>query len=94
MTPEQFAYWFQGFAELSPTPPTQEQWDSMRAHVATVFKKVTPEVKVTFPPADFSRTKPLDVEDAIRRAVRDSQAPAMPFTPNPLWPHDHIKITC
>lgn len=44
MTPEQFAYWFQGFAELSPTPPTPEQWQSMRDHVATVFKKVTPAV--------------------------------------------------
>lgn len=44
MTPEQFAYWFQGFAELSATPPTQKQWDSMREHVATVFKKVTPPV--------------------------------------------------
>lgn len=43
MTAEQFAYWFQGLAELSETPPTQAQWDSMREHVATVFKKVTPE---------------------------------------------------
>ena len=47
MTPEQFAYWFQGFAELSATPPTQEQWDSMREHVATVFRKVTPPVLQT-----------------------------------------------
>lgn len=45
MTAEQFAYWFQGFAELSESPPTQAQWDSMREHVATVFKKVTPSVR-------------------------------------------------
>lgn len=76
MTPEQFAYWFQGFAELSPTPPTQEQWDSMRAHVATVFMKVTPEVHKQVPSIDLSRTKLVDMEEAIRKAVRDSQYPA------------------
>jgi hypothetical protein len=44
MTPEQFAYWLNGFAELSPMPPSQEQWQSIREHLATVFKKVTPPV--------------------------------------------------
>lgn len=43
MTPEQFAYWLQGFAELNNgTPPSAEQWKSIREHLATVFKKVTP----------------------------------------------------
>jgi hypothetical protein len=32
MTPEQFAYWLQGFAELQGAVPTQEQWDSIREH--------------------------------------------------------------
>lgn len=44
MTPEQFAYWLQGFAELNQQPPTAEQWQSIRDHLATVFKKVTPPV--------------------------------------------------
>jgi hypothetical protein len=57
MTPEQFAYWFQGFAELSETPPTQEQWDSMRVHVATVFKKVTPSLNIEIRPQDGKTLK-------------------------------------
>lgn len=47
MTPEQFAYWLQGFAELSGVAvPTTEQWKSIREHLATVFEKVTPPVRV------------------------------------------------
>lgn len=52
MTAEQFAYWMQGFAELSgDEPPTAAQWRSMRDHLATVFTKVTP-------PVDLSRWGP------------------------------------
>ena len=43
MTPEQFCYWLQGFGELGGTPPTPEQWKSINEHLATVFKKVTPQ---------------------------------------------------
>lgn len=43
MTPEQFAYWLQGFAEMAPnTHPTPEQWAMIKSHLATVFHKVTP----------------------------------------------------
>lgn len=45
MTAEQFAYWMQGFAELNTEPPTAEQWQSIREHLATVFVKVTPSVQ-------------------------------------------------
>jgi len=44
MNAEQFAYWLQGYAELSECPPTAEQWQSIRDHLATVFKKVTPSL--------------------------------------------------
>ena len=44
MTEQQFAYWLQGFAELNAGPPTAEQWQSIREHLATVFNKVTPKV--------------------------------------------------
>ncbi len=42
MTPEQFAYWFQGFAETSTTAPTDEQWelDHFTLH-NPVFDKIT-----------------------------------------------------
>lgn len=42
MTPEQFCYWLQGFAEITDGEPTPEQWKAIREHLATVFTKVTP----------------------------------------------------
>lgn len=45
MTPEQFAYWMQGFVELTNgAPPTDAQWAVMVEHLKTVFVKVTPPV--------------------------------------------------
>lgn len=61
MTPEQFAYWFQGFAELNEQPPTPEQWKSIREHLATVFKKVTPAYAPA-PPAKDGVTTPFDLQ--------------------------------
>jgi hypothetical protein len=49
MTPEQFAYWLQGYCELSHELPTAEQWRAIREHLATVFQKVTPAVSDSFP---------------------------------------------
>ena len=50
MTPEQFAYWLNGFAELNPSmeQPTPEQWKSITEHLKTVFVKVTPLVGSKF----------------------------------------------
>lgn len=46
MTPEQFTYWLQGFVELNPDiQPTKEQWQMIKEHLQTVFKKVTPELQ-------------------------------------------------
>lgn len=42
MNAEQFAYWMQGFVELSGAEPTPEQWKSIKDHLQLVFKKVTP----------------------------------------------------
>lgn len=61
MTPEQFAYWLQGCAELNPEmeAPTPEQWKSITEHLKTVFAKVTPEFKIkpgiNFPPPALPR---------------------------------------
>jgi hypothetical protein len=45
MSPEQFAYWMQGFVELTDVqPPTAEQWKSICEHLKTVFVKVTSPV--------------------------------------------------
>jgi hypothetical protein len=42
MTTEQFCYWLQGFVELRGSTPTPGEWDVIKDHLATVFKKVTP----------------------------------------------------
>lgn len=42
MTPEQFTYWLQGFAEVYGEVPTEEQWQEIKNHLALVFTKVTP----------------------------------------------------
>lgn len=45
MTPSDFAYWLQGFAELSDGAPSEEQWTQIRDHLNLVFDKVTPNVR-------------------------------------------------
>lgn len=43
MTPEQFAYWLQGFVEIHGSAPTTHEWTIIKDHLATVFKKITPD---------------------------------------------------
>lgn len=50
MNEQQFCYWLNGFAELNQQPPTPEQWKSIREHLATVFKKVTPAINPILSP--------------------------------------------
>lgn len=53
MTAEQFAYWLQGFSELNAEPPSAEQWQAIKDHLALVFNKVTPAYTPSFPPAQY-----------------------------------------
>jgi hypothetical protein len=55
MSPEQFCYWLQGFAELNDAPPTPAQWLSIVKHIQLVFHKVTPPVN---PPSLQDLLKP------------------------------------
>lgn len=52
MTPENFAYWLQGFVETSNEDdvPSAEQWNEIKNHLKLVFTKVTPS------PAPSSQT--------------------------------------
>lgn len=63
MTSEQFTYWLQGFAELNEAPPSAEQWQSIREHLATVFNKVTPPVHFN-PRVGVPHIMPLAVPNA------------------------------
>lgn len=47
MTPEQFAYWIQGFAEIHRNAPTDEQWAIIVEHLNTVFKKITTKPNIS-----------------------------------------------
>jgi hypothetical protein len=45
MTPEQFVYWLQGFVEIREKQEvglTEREWDIIKDHLQTVFKKETP----------------------------------------------------
>lgn len=43
MTPEQFTYWLQGFAELASTDTlSPSQWLAVKNHLNLVFDKKTP----------------------------------------------------
>lgn len=44
MTPEQFCYWLQGYAEITNSyqGPNPQQWQIINDHLKEVFKKVTP----------------------------------------------------
>lgn len=68
MTPEQFAYWLQGFVELNPSmeQPTPEQWKAIGEHLQTVFKKVTPSVQVPPGPLVAAPARDWTLQDAIR----------------------------
>jgi hypothetical protein len=46
MEPKEFVYWLQGFAELNNSPPTPEQWKSIREHLSTVFVTITPKYTI------------------------------------------------
>ncbi len=74
MTLEQFAYWLQGFVELGKgAAPTPEQWKSIREHLDTVFKKVTPPVG----------EPPKAIESDLHRSLREF-AERQRQTQNPL----------
>lgn len=69
MTPEQFAYWLQGFTELTAgQQPSPEQWKSITEHLKTVFVKVTPEIQPF--KLRIGSNEP-DLKEAIHKMVRD-----------------------
>lgn len=50
MTPEQFAYWLQGFVEMnSGNSPNVWQWRMIKDHLQTCFNKITPSYPQTNP---------------------------------------------
>ena len=86
MNATEFAYWLQGYAEISPDvgAPTPEQWTMIKDHLALVFKKETPVRTVG--PVRTMELRPSDIFP-----LRDH-----PLTPNfNQWPFGQIPVvTC
>ncbi|CAN5702460.1 hypothetical protein BH11PSE6_BH11PSE6_00080 [soil metagenome] len=91
MTAEQFAYWMQGFAELTgDEPPTAAQWKSMREHLATVFVKVTPVFDYTKQPGVPYVGSPFVGPDT----VTTGWPPVEPLPRTALWRGPPATVTC
>lgn len=95
MTPEQFAYWLQGFTELTGDlqAPSPAQWQAIKDHLQTVFVKVTPTVGA--PRVDGPFTTQEDrpgkrLADLIRQLQQETVC--RPIVP--LGPLSQPLITC
>lgn len=87
MTPEQFAYWLQGFAEISQKAPTDKEWTIIKDHLATVFNKITPN-RQPYP------LGPAIAEPATK-PIEPWPKPVGPYTTNPYtttpnWPRPEV----
>jgi len=84
MTTEQFAYWLQGFIELSDeTQPSEQQWLQIKYHLQQVFDKKTPEVK-----KETLKNPPIVTWPGQVAPVNPSPnlIPNYPFNPNTYTP--------
>lgn len=98
MTPEQFAYWLQGFAEISQKAPTEKEWQVIKDHLATVFNKVTPNRQPypLGPALPNDPTKPDTIQPVIRpwpnTPWTGDPYPNSPITPwtTPNYPRPEI----
>lgn len=68
MTSRDFVYWLQGFAEIDGKPPTEKQWETIRAHLNLVFKH---EIDPSMPDPTGEKQK-----------VHDARPPHPFFDPN------------
>lgn len=69
MTPEQFAYWLQGFSEIGDTGPTKEQWQIIQDHLALVFTKLTPTYKPMEPWFPLPQQSPIPQNHFWNRSI-------------------------
>jgi len=45
MTPENFAYWLQGFVDLYGNPPTEDQWEVIKERlILSITKELQPDL--------------------------------------------------
>lgn len=86
MTPEQFCYWLKGRAELRAEPISEEEWESIKAHLDLVFSKLTP-----LGPGEHAPVRPQFIpipRDRHPWPEWPTWAP-VPGTPPGVWPNDN-----
>ncbi|QGZ66287.1 hypothetical protein [Paraburkholderia acidisoli] len=68
MTPENFAYWLQGFAELTQgQTPNPAQWKSILEHLDLVFKKMTAPVQTGPEPGTHDPMAGKSVDELLKK---------------------------
>lgn len=89
MTHENFIWWLKGFCELTPQPPTPEQWQTIKEHLDTFFTKVTPKAPGDILPAEKTESEKTQNEinqDILDRFLRGAK-PLNPTNPIGTWPY-------
>jgi len=96
MTPEQFCYWLQGFAEITGanvgfgSNPQPHEWEVIKDHLNLVFKKETPDYNVKVVPDCH---KPAKTSKEIQEDF-DRYAKQLKTDPWPHWSLTGPVITC
>lgn len=101
MTGQEFAYWLQGFFELTEgNKITSKQVKIIKDHLALVFTKVTPDHAQDLSTAKGPTLEQI-VKDLIKAREHNGLPPGGPHThpnPNPMLPKDFpfnpFEITC
>lgn len=84
MTPEQFAYWLQGFMEVAnPTVLDKTQTQIIKDHLSLVFDKQTPDRSELFP--GWNPQNPPSPMTGAPIWPEPHTIPPMPYTSNPDW---------
>jgi hypothetical protein len=86
MTPENFAYWLQGFVELTQgQTPNPAQWKSIQEHLSEVFKKVTPPVGETKIKVNVDTKDAQKAVDDLKKAYEELARQTKEVRPMPTW---------
>jgi len=90
MTPRDFTYWLQGFAEIHGRAPTADEWRVITDHLQLVFSKETPD-RGTSPKDEIKGPFDIDFDKILKREQdrRDNQPGQIPG--NPFSPYE---VTC
>jgi len=101
MTPQDFAYWLQGFFELSDTENlSPSQISAIREHLALVFDKKTPDnAKMKEYVEEIENLKQELMLERLKHIPPSIPSPSIPPMPVPNpgipeWPEYHPIITC